>query len=79
VTLSGIDDLNNNSIENAFRERPSAGKSLEATLVNKSALELLSLGMELMLNAKNFVSNSIPQFGNFSDVVTSSVWSFLHV
>jgi hypothetical protein len=52
--LSGIDGLNNNSIENALGERPSAGNSLEATLANKSASELLNLGMEFMLNAENF-------------------------
>ena len=52
--LSGIDGLNNNSIKNAFGERPSTGKSLEVTLANKLASELLSLGMELMLNAENF-------------------------
>jgi hypothetical protein len=51
--LSGIDGLNNNSIENAFGERPSVGKSLEATLAKKSALKLFNLGMYLMLNAKN--------------------------
>jgi len=53
VTLSGIDGLNNKSIENAFGERPSVGKSLEAMLANKPASEFLNLGMELMLNAKN--------------------------
>jgi len=35
--LFGTDVLNNNSIENAFGERPSAGKSLEAALANKSS------------------------------------------
>jgi hypothetical protein len=53
--LSGTDGLNNNSIENVFGERPSVGKSLEATLANKSASELFNLGMDLMLNAKKFV------------------------
>ena len=52
--LSGINGLNNNSIENAFEERPSAEKSLEATLANRSTSELLNVGMKLMLNAKNF-------------------------
>jgi hypothetical protein len=52
--LSEIDDLNNNSIENALGERPSTGNSLELTLANKSAYELLSLGMEFMLNAEIF-------------------------
>jgi hypothetical protein len=48
--LSRIDGMNNNSIENALGERPSAGYSLEATLANKSASKLLNLGMEFMLN-----------------------------
>ena len=54
MALSGIDGLNNNSIENEFGERPSAGKILEAMLANKSASKLLNLGMELMLNAEKF-------------------------
>ena len=51
--LSGMDDLNNNSTENAFEERPSVGKSFEATLANKSTSELFNLGIELMLNVEN--------------------------
>ena len=54
VMLYGINGLNNSSIENALGERPSAGNSLEATLANKSVFELLSLGMEFMLNAEKF-------------------------
>ena len=51
--LFEMDGLKNNSTKNAFGERPSAGKSLEVTLANKSALELFNLGIELMLNAEN--------------------------
>jgi hypothetical protein len=51
--LSGTDGLKNNSIENAFEERPFAGKILEATLANKSASKLFNLGMDLMLNVEN--------------------------
>ena len=51
--LSGIDGLNNNSIENELGERSYAGNSLEVTLANKSTSKLFSLGMEFMLNAEN--------------------------
>jgi hypothetical protein len=51
--LSGIDDLNNNSIENALGEIPSVGNNLEATLASKSTSELLILGMEFISNARN--------------------------
>jgi hypothetical protein len=53
VMLSGIDGMNNNSIENALRERPSMDNILEATLANKSTSELLNLEMEFMLNDEN--------------------------
>ena len=53
VMLFGMDGLNNNSMENAFGERPSAGKSFEVTLANKAASKLFNLGTELMLNAEN--------------------------
>jgi hypothetical protein len=51
--LSGMDGLNNNSKENAFGDRPSAGRSLEATLSNKFASALFNLGMEFILKAEN--------------------------
>jgi hypothetical protein len=51
--LSGIDGLDNNSIENALEDKPSAGNNLESTLANKSTSGLLNLGMEFMLNAEN--------------------------
>ena len=51
--LSKIDDLNNNSTENTFGERPSEGNNLEATLANKSASKLFNLGIELILNVEN--------------------------
>jgi hypothetical protein len=38
-------------MENAFRDKPSVGKSFEVTLANKSASELFNLGIEFMLNA----------------------------
>jgi len=53
VMLSGIDGLNNNSTKNVLGERPSTGNNFEATLANKSIFELLDLGMELMLKARN--------------------------
>jgi hypothetical protein len=51
--LSGIDGLDNNSIENALQDKPSMGNNLESTLANKSASGLLNLGMEFMLNDEN--------------------------
>jgi hypothetical protein len=51
--LSEKDGLNNNSTKNAFGDRPSAGKSFEMTLANKSASKLFNLGIEFMLNAEN--------------------------
>jgi len=51
--LLEIDGLNNNSTENALGERPSAGNNFEATLANKSVSELLNLGMEFILKARN--------------------------
>jgi hypothetical protein len=51
--LSRIDGLNNNSTENALGERPLTDNNLEATLASKSTSELLILGMELILNARN--------------------------
>jgi hypothetical protein len=53
VMLSGTDGLNNSSTKNAFGDKPSVGKSFEATLANKSASELFNLGIEFMLNAEN--------------------------
>jgi hypothetical protein len=53
VILSGIDGRNNSSMENAFGDKPSVGRSLEATLANKSALALFNLGMEFILKAEN--------------------------
>jgi hypothetical protein len=53
VILSGIDGLNNHSIEKALGEIPSASNSLEETLANKSASKLLNIGMEFMLNVEN--------------------------
>jgi hypothetical protein len=41
VILSGIDGQNNSSTENASGDKPSAGRSLEATLANRSASALL--------------------------------------
>jgi hypothetical protein len=46
VTLSGTDGRNNSSTENAFGDKPSAGRSLEATLSSRSASTLFILGME---------------------------------
>ena len=51
--LSGMDGLNNSLTENAFRDKPSAGKSFVALLANKSTSELFNLGIEFMLNAEN--------------------------
>jgi hypothetical protein len=51
--LLGIDGLNNNSTENALGERPSTDNNLEAKLANKSTSELLDLGMEFILKARN--------------------------
>jgi hypothetical protein len=53
--LSQMDGLNNSSMENTFGDKPSAGKSFEATLANKSASELFNLGIEFMLNAENLI------------------------
>ena len=53
--LSGINGLNNNSIKNTLGERPLVDNSLEETLANKSASELLYLGMEFMLNAEKYL------------------------
>jgi hypothetical protein len=53
VILSGTDGRNNSSMENAFGDRPSAGRSLEATLASKSASALLDLGMEFILKEEN--------------------------
>jgi hypothetical protein len=51
VILSGIDGQNNSSTENAFGDKPSAGRSLEATLASRSASSLLDLGMKFLLKA----------------------------
>jgi hypothetical protein len=51
--LSGINGLNNNSIENALGEIPSVGNNLEATLASKSTSELFDLRMKFILNARN--------------------------
>jgi hypothetical protein len=51
--LSGTDGRNNRSTENASGDKPSAGKSLEATLANKSASTLFNLGIEFILKAEN--------------------------
>jgi hypothetical protein len=51
--FSGINVLNNNSTNNALGEIPSTGNNLEPTLANKSTYELLDLGMQFMLKARN--------------------------
>jgi hypothetical protein len=51
--LSGTDGLNNSSTENVSRDKPSTGKSLEATLANRSASELFNLGIEFILKVEN--------------------------
>ena len=51
--LSGTDGRNKSSTENAFGDKPSAGRSLESTLASKSASALLNLGMEFILKEKN--------------------------
>jgi hypothetical protein len=53
VILSGIDGQNNSSTENVFGDKPSARRSLEATLASRSASALLDLGMEFILKEKN--------------------------
>jgi hypothetical protein len=53
VILSGIDGRNNSSTENALGDKPSAGRSLEATLASRSASVLLDLGMEFILKVEN--------------------------
>ena len=53
MILSGTDGQNNSSMENAFGDKPSAGRSLEATLASKSTLTLFNLGMEFILKAEN--------------------------
>ena len=53
MMLSGTDGLNNSSMENASGDKPSAGKSLEATLANRSASELFNLGIEFILKEEN--------------------------
>jgi hypothetical protein len=55
VIFSGMDGRNNSSTENAFGDKPSAGRSLEATLASRSASTLLDLGMEFILKAEKFV------------------------
>jgi hypothetical protein len=51
--LSETDGRNNSSTENAFGDKPSIGRSLEATLPSKSASTLFNLGMEFILKAEN--------------------------
>ena len=51
--LSGMDGRNSSSTENVSGDKPSAGRSLEATLANKSASELFNLGIEFMLKEEN--------------------------
>jgi hypothetical protein len=53
VILSGTDGRNNSSMENAFGDKPSAGRSLEATLSSRSASVLFDLGMEFILKVEN--------------------------
>jgi hypothetical protein len=55
--LSGMDGLNNSSTENASRDKPSAGKSLEATLANRSSSELFNIGIECILKEENVFIN----------------------
>ena len=59
--LSGTDGLNNSSMENASGDKPSAGKSLEATLANRSASELFNLGIEFILKEENFQGTVIDE------------------
>jgi hypothetical protein len=40
-------------MENASGDKPLAGKSLEATLANRSALALFNLGIEFILKEEN--------------------------
>jgi hypothetical protein len=53
MMLSGTDGRNKISTENAFGDKSSAGRSLEATLASRSASVLLDLGMEFILKAEN--------------------------
>ena len=52
VTLSGIDGLNINSIENLSGLKSYEGISLDATLASKSTLAFCSLGTKEMLKAE---------------------------
>ena len=54
VTLSGIEGLKINSIENRSGLKSSAGISLEATLAKRSALAFWILGIGEILNAIKF-------------------------
>ena len=40
-------------MENAFGDKPSAGRSLEATLASRSASTLFNIGMEFILKEEN--------------------------
>jgi hypothetical protein len=53
VILSRIDGQNNSSTENVLGDKPSAGRSLEATLVSRYASALFDIGMEFILKEKN--------------------------
>jgi hypothetical protein len=55
VILLGTNGQNNSSTENAFGDKPSAGRSLEATLASRSASVLFDLGMEFILKEENFL------------------------
>ena len=53
MMLSGTNGRNNSLTKNVSRDKPSAGKSLEATLGNRSSSELFNLGIEFILKAEN--------------------------
>jgi hypothetical protein len=53
VILLGTDGQNNSSTENVLGDKPSAGRSFEATLASRSASTLLDLGIEFILKAEN--------------------------
>jgi hypothetical protein len=61
--LSGTDGRNSSSTENASGDKPSAGRSLEVTLANKSASELFNLGIEFILKVENLVMGGITKVG----------------
>jgi hypothetical protein len=53
VILLGTDGQNNSSTENVLGDKPSTGRSFEATLASRTASTLLDLGIEFILKAEN--------------------------